>query len=409
MRKIRIAVVIIFFVLLVLPALFFNRDMDRELLWENRTVRAFPRTSNLIETGVRTYFIRVEDWLGDNVGFKKAAIFAHGVLQYELFGRIPNTHILQGEEGQLFYVNGNVNDPQTIPPEEQKVYGSAEYIEMILDIWDTLSEKEIPFIFAAVPNKEQVYPEYYPGEAMASPEASQLALVAEELAQKYGVGVVNLQKAFLEMKADKPPLYGNTMDPSHWNELGAWLGYLEIMKEVCAQAAGVKVLDENDVVLEESVEAPGPDGTQYGYWRGDETVYTPKFAGGAHFEEVFSYYGRLLDRHEDEFMKGGLTEDDLAEWGFWGRAWHYRNTESGNDRTLLIIGDSYTYLFAYKYFAESFRDVYVIQSDNLYFQDMVKMAIEKSEPDIVVYELVDRMYQSAQEIHFLQMMQSAEQ
>jgi hypothetical protein len=391
MKKIQMILVILFFAVIVLPALFFNRDNDRVLLWEFRTVNTFPEISSFSETDART---KIEGWLGDNIGFKDAATYIHGIIQYKLFDNILNTHILQGKNGQLFYVNGNVKDPQTIPPIEMKMQDNAGYVEMIVSMRDDLSKKGIPFIFVAIPNKEQVYPEYYPEEVKASPKVSLIGIVADELSQVHGVNTVNLQQTFLAVKTEEPLLYRNIMDPSHWNELGAWIGYKEIMKKVRVQVADVQVLDENDVVFKKSIVELDSEGTEYGYWQGKETVYTPEFVSGLNSEELFRSDNRVnFDRREENSDDGEtLTMNDLIALGV-SRAWHYRNITCENDKTLFVIGDSYAYHFLYKYFAESFRDVYIIQHDELYNKiNAIDKIIEKSAPNVVIYEIVDRMY-----------------
>ena len=69
----------------------------------------------------------------------------------------------------------------------------------------------------------------------------------------------------------------------------------------------------------------------------------------------------------------------------------WKNEEVDNDITLLLICDSYINSFIVDDFAESFSEVWLIRVD---YTERLEEAIELCNPDIIIYECVERAEKS---------------
>jgi len=82
------------------------------------------------------------------------------------------------------------------------------------------------------PDKESVYPEYYPKSIKRGPEPIQLDIITNYLQKYTSVDILNIKQALLTEK-DTYLLYNVSLgDLTHYNQIGAFFAYRELMKHI---------------------------------------------------------------------------------------------------------------------------------------------------------------------------------
>ena len=101
---------------------------------------------------------------------------------------------------------------------------------------DFLASRRIPFLIVIVPEKYSVYPEFLPQWAVPVTTPSPLDRVLAELARYPRLNVVDLREPLRAAKARERVYYRTD---SHWNYVGAMIGYAEMMREAMRLVPGL--------------------------------------------------------------------------------------------------------------------------------------------------------------------------
>jgi hypothetical protein len=105
-----------------------------------------------------------------------------------------------------------------------------------------LAEKKIKFYFCIAPNKLSVYNSYLP--IQKSSRFTKVQQLTKELG-KYQLNVIDLKDQFNLL----PDIRLYHKHDSHWNQAGAFLGYLSIMKRIKKDFPGVSILKIEDFII----------------------------------------------------------------------------------------------------------------------------------------------------------------
>ena len=243
----------------------------------------------------------------------------------------------------------------------------VSWVQRMVSRRDWLRERGIPFILVVAPNKHTIYPEYLPirvGNVLGKTPLDQLA---EYIAAHTDLDFVDLREPLMAAKKEHRVFYKTD---SHWNNMGGFVGYEEIMKHVRGYFPDVKSLTLNDFSIVEGMMYDGGL-TQMINLKGKigETwpFFSPKFS--SHI---------LSDKETGE--KGTSERVDIE-------------TDLDDMPKALIFADSFMIAMR-PYFAETFHRVVIVPHKGLTFDPAL---IEKEKPDIVIYEVVERLLRN--EIH----------
>jgi len=206
---------------------------------------------------------------------------------------------------------------------------------------DWLRKRNIQYLVVVCPNKQTIYPEYLP-EWLAKQKGSYT--VADQLVsyikKNSDIDIVDLRKQLLlKKKESKKTLYYKT--DTHWNKLGAFYAYQDIMKHITI-----------------------PDSVHLPLSLNDYKINYVKKKGG----DISTMVG-LEDFYDD--VEVNFT---------------VKNKVSPKLGKILFIHDSYYYIMA-DFFNESFEEV----KEEQFFANIFNYKlIEEFKPDIVIYEVVER-------------------
>jgi alginate O-acetyltransferase complex protein AlgJ len=135
-------------------------------------------------------------------------------------------------------------------------YGNANFTEnelnriksRIIYIHEELKKRNIHFLLVVAPSKHTIYPEYLPDDIrQAQGRKTRLDQVTQAL-NNSDVDFIDLRLRLLEgKKQTADPLYYRT--DTHWNNLGAFFAYEEIMTHLRRKYPGIKQLGRDDFIV----------------------------------------------------------------------------------------------------------------------------------------------------------------
>lgn len=215
--------VIVFLATLCLPAADVFFDLDPTRLSEKRRLAPPPpvRLSQPLEV---SYTAAFESWWNDNFGFRRSLVVGYSRALLGL-GVSPTPSVILGRSGWLFFAGDEaLASYRAVQPfTEAELAAWQRRIETRRD-W--LAERGIRYLVVIAPNKETIYPEFMPESLNRVRPVTRLDQLVAHLRAHSSVAVVDPRDALRTAKAGGI-LYLRT--DTHWNDVGAWLLYREIV------------------------------------------------------------------------------------------------------------------------------------------------------------------------------------
>ncbi len=206
---------------------------------ENRTLEPLPPLP-ASAAALREFPARFERAFDDRFGLRAAFVHIDHWVKATVFGVSPVPKVLIGKSGWLYFRG---EDAKAF----DRWYRGTEQIpdatidalrDEVLRRQAFLASRGIPYIFVVVPEKYSVYPEFLPDWATRSTSRTPLDRLAVELAR-------NPQLAFLDLRGPLVAAKGSDrlyfQTDSHWNYLGAMVGYRALMSRVQQTLPGLVV------------------------------------------------------------------------------------------------------------------------------------------------------------------------
>lgn len=354
-------IIMLFIFVIFVPLVFVNTVPGKISTDENRALASFPS----FRTGDGKLNTKgFEDWFKDNLGFRDKLVKALTLIQYNLFGYLPKTDEIVGKDNWIFYYTTDIiKDYQhlNLPSEQQLI----EWGNSIGRINNYLKSKKIPFIFMLCPDKKTIYPEKYPDTILKVGKVSRTDILTKYFTEKMGIDFFTPIKSLLEAKF-KFVVYSPRYDNAHWNSYGEFIGYLELMNKVKKYFPNIKILSWNDFNITE--------------YKRERKVY-----GAVPFSEI-DYAFKLKNGSSATQTQRVLDSLNLKSSNL---CYTYVNNNN-NLPKVLILGDSYFYgLSIIPYLAESFSQLTFIHTAN---SERIESFIKSFEPDMVIYESAERMF-----------------
>ncbi|MDR2479513.1 MAG: hypothetical protein LBD48_09400, partial [Treponema sp.] len=255
MKKLNIIFTGIFLLIITLHFLFMDRKTTVAEK-ENRTLAAFPRivtSDGRIDRAHIAKFPRLADsYINDRFGFRNTFTTLAAALN-KMYKRI-NGNVVLGKNDWLFY--SRVDDGNNITDFfKLNLFTQTEisrFIENVDRRRQWCENNNIQFIFLIVPNKHNVYPEYYP---FARPDGiTRTEQIMAALPDRLKDTVMYPLDSLLQHKGGQTPLYFET--DTHWNMAGAYLAY-EMLFDRIKQLFPAAAFPEISFVTEISYDASG--------------------------------------------------------------------------------------------------------------------------------------------------------
>lgn len=278
------------------------------------------------------------------------------------FGVSATPRVWLGDDGWLFYNHeaDGTYYPATDPRLPKRL---AEWERSIPEWREWLEKRGIRFLVVVAPDKQSVYPELLPAlvrKTRPDPSPTDRLLQAwRRLDPK--LEVLDLREPVRQAKGEHP-LYYKT--DTHWNLYGARVGY-----QATAGRLGFSPLPDSAFRLTGTPTKDGDLVKQLGYWPyPDETFDDIQPARPAAREVPW------VDESPAESRLDYLK----------CRAW----VRDGAPQKCLLVHDSFGDFYFAKLLAEHYGQLVSVPSNQL-----DPTLIEREKPDVVVLELVERLFQ----------------
>ena len=222
-QKSESSIVIPFAFLLSIPLLgLLFGNLESVSLSEKRDLAVMPSMPSSLSEW-EEFPTEMDRFLEDHYGFREAMVFPHGLIQYFVFGLSTAENVVVGDDNWLFLFDKSSEENYR----RMRVFSDAELERWTVTLQNKtqwMSDREIGYVFAVVPDKQTVYPEFMPGRINRLSNESMIDQF--DTATNSIPSVYNLREPLIEGK-EGGQVYFPT--DSHWNDLGAYIGYQVIM------------------------------------------------------------------------------------------------------------------------------------------------------------------------------------
>ncbi|MDH4228150.1 MAG: hypothetical protein OEW11_00195 [Nitrospirota bacterium] len=204
---------------------------------ENRTLASAPGVPHSLAE-INAFPKAFDTWYADHFGLRNTFIRFYSYVRFSLLRLPSDSRVLVGTDGWLFYAEDDVVRDQR---------GLNPWTGLELSIWrdelakrrDWLHRRGIHYLFVSVPDKQSVYSEHlpeHPADASFPPPGQghrprrmvQLTTYLANTPDGSHLPLLNLDEALARSKTAFPaPLYERT--GTHWTDVGAYVGYREIL------------------------------------------------------------------------------------------------------------------------------------------------------------------------------------
>jgi len=197
---------------------------------ENRLPVALPRDSSAIRDW-HAFPGRFEAYFNDHFGGRSHLLAVDHWAKSVVFGVSPVSTVLVGKQGWLYFLG---EDGKAFDRWYRGIGASTD--AQVAALRDELLRRQqylrrlgIGYVVVIVPEKYSVYPEFLPDWAKPVAPATALDRVATDVARHPELHFVDLRKALRAARQSERVYYKTD---SHWNFVGATVGYLVLMEEL---------------------------------------------------------------------------------------------------------------------------------------------------------------------------------
>ncbi len=296
-------------------------------------------------------------YFNDHLQFRNELISINTAIDYFCFKKAANEDVIIGNGNWLFY--SSVDDGDSISCYQGKNLYTNEELEAIAQNCiaqrDFLSAQGREFVIFIAPNKERIYSEHMPSK-YGKPSANYGTLqIYNYLRDNTDIRIVYPYDELIAAKRTiRQNLYYKT--DTHWNYIGAYIGATALMDEL---GITMPPIDDASIVIESD-----------GFANGDLASMLN--------------LNRPLHFIDKQYVVEGydLHNINQIEWN-WEEMIRYHAT-AADPRTIYVIRDSFSDNLA-PYIGSQFNKSYLRHNWTYSLDDL-----EKCDPDIVVYETVER-------------------
>ena len=359
LKNMYILISILFLCFLIMPNIIyriFYKNFDHTN-YENRTLASKPI---FMSTNINEYPKKYEEYFNDYLPFRNELVKLKNLNDIFIFKNSLYHKVLVGKERWLFYTVYNLTEKYIGIEEYNFTEKELEKAKNnLIHFRDELKKKNIDFIFMVCPDKQFIYSEYMPDYIKRKSTKNGTDIFVEYIKNNTDIKVVYPKEELLKYK-DKYQLYYKY--DSHWNSLGAYIGYTELTRILNIDNKSI----ESFKILE--FDSSSVDRTL--------NVFYNNISKMLSLNNIKYFRDDIIYILED--YKYTLT-NDFELW----RENKVLRFDLYNSNNIMIIRDSYFFEVLH-YMSKGFKQVEYIHLD--YFKNE---NIAEYKPNIVVFESVE--------------------
>jgi hypothetical protein len=168
------------------------------------------------------------EYFDDTLKIKDDLVLLNSLFKIKILGQSSiNSKVIIGSEGWLFLKNDPLKYYQNDPPYTSGHLDSLRTILKRRAHW--AREHGMKFYFVIAPNKHFIYDDHLPSIYRKTSGNDRTDRIVEFMKNDTEITIIDLRKVLLQHKSPTP-LYFKT--DNHWNALGAYYGYTEIINTI---------------------------------------------------------------------------------------------------------------------------------------------------------------------------------
>ena len=356
--------VFVFFLIIILPLVFFNTKNDVRSDLENRMLANKPKFR--IEHQINPNFQKdFEKWFNDHIGGRTKLVKINSKLHYYIFNELPGGMRI-GNNGQLApFADLNDYQHKNLVTEEK----AKEYAATYQTFSNFLSDLGIQVYFMQLWDKHTIYPEYYPSDSVIK-KFGNISLsdqIEKAISENTDMNIIHVKNALIKEKCNHPT-FGKWNEPWHWNMRGEYTAYKLLMNSINSNNNNkYKTLDEHE---DFNISMVDMGQTINGVHQVDlSESFVIKKTKAKRNDSYLTYIPKLGELHQG----------------------YYVNNDVDNKDTLLIMGDSYVNWWMFPQLAESFHKTVMFDANSL-IDDQLVRTVDAYNPNIVFFENCERCF-----------------
>jgi hypothetical protein len=293
-----------------------------------------------------------EAWFNDHFGLRDKLVRWHNMLDWYGFGVSPTPKLVLGKGAWIYYADDKSLDvfrgAYPLSPNELEGWRGTLTARR-----DWLAARNIRYLFAIVPNKDQIYPEHLPS-AFDERGATRSDQLIEYLRAGSDIDVLDLRPALLaEKQNDRDDDHVYHRLGTHWTDRGAYAGYAALIERLKASFPNLVPVprDSFTITSEGTGDTWAPHLymedllTQANYpWHirsSDRAKFEPSAVSGDAFESFNSDTSlpRAAILHDSfgPVLRPWLAENFSHAWWSWGWSFETHLKEIATDHPDIVI------------------------------------------------------------------------
>lgn len=199
--------------------------------FQKRSFRIYSAVFSVLVLILLISFVSLPDFtlaaISTNFHWRRDLINFYSSIRFRMGDRIYNNALI-GKNGWIFFTGeGSMADYQNIQPLKP---GRLTRLQKSLDrLNQDLGRQGITLLVVIPPNKSTIYSQYMPEQIPVIGEKSRLDQFLEYMRLHGDTFILDLRPTLLDASRTQDVYY--KID-THWNDVGAYYGYLEIMRHL---------------------------------------------------------------------------------------------------------------------------------------------------------------------------------
>lgn len=339
----KIAYILVFFLICAIPVLtmpFVDWSQDSD--GENRDKAEFPEI--IVDESLNMEFFQdMDDYLNDNFQFREDLITINATYKEAVLNTSAESQVIIGENDWLYYTETLDDYTRLDVLSDSEITDIVKVISLVEEYTESVG---CEFVFTIAANKSSIYSENMPLNYQSLDVSSNAMNIEEEL-EEAGLGDIYADMFDTMMNAEE--LAYLTRD-SHWNNYGAYLGFLEMCSTLDIETQNFTIIGEETRTDYES----DLDGMLYASGGQDDAQIYYEFDSTYEFESNFK------------------TVEDLQ----------ILTSCATGDGSIVVFRDS---------FGNSLLDYFALQFESVEFRRVVPYDVDlAADVDYMIIEIVER-------------------
>lgn len=353
MKVLKSMTILCFSLIILLPVITFNFEEGAVSEIDNRELMPNPFSKEAREQGDLTE--NIENYVNDRIGLRDDMILAYTVMNDRVFGKMVHPSYVYGKDGYVFGAGVSVYPCYSEFHEE--------FADMIQEIQNYCTERNVPFLFVFDPAKPAILTQYLPEGQNYDREWVDRFLNS---LKERGVHYIDNTEILRKKTAEGEDVFNKKFDANHWNDLGALYGTNQILRTLQEDIPQVHVNQAEDIAMGEALK---------------DTLPVSKFPIDETVPDI--YVNMQCEDRSEEYREELSLDENFNEFGYF---YNSARAKEGAPRTLVFQG-SYMNEYGYKYLMNGFGEyIYVHDYQNVinfpYYFNIFK-------PECVVFEVAE--------------------